>query len=115
MIALPELKGPTLNRSLIGERSQNEATILVNVVFLKKVLTTIKREICAVDEIFMEGVALGVDVIDFITVLAINDEENMRQRVGRVRIIVTRDCIELLARADRRQRTNAGRLRFNFR
>ena len=53
----------------------------------------------------MKGIALGVDVIDFVLVFAVDNEKNVWQRVGRVRIVGDGERVKLLLRADCRKRT----------
>jgi hypothetical protein len=43
----------------------------------------------------MKGIALGVDVINFIVVFAVNDKKDVREREGRVRVIGAGERIKL--------------------
>ena len=99
-IAFPEFERPAAYRSLIANRAHDETTVRLQIVILKKHLTTFQREISAVHEVFVKGVALRVDVIDAIAVLSVNNEQHVRQRVRRIWIIDDRERIEFGARVD---------------
>ena len=77
-IAFPELKGPALDRGLICECAEDEATIRFDVVVYEKLLAAFEREISAVDEVFVEAVALFVDVVDLVAVFAIDHDHDVR-------------------------------------
>ena len=97
-VALPELERPALDGRLIGERAEDEAAVRLEVVVLEELVAAFEREVGAVDEVFVEAVALRVDVVDFVPVLAVDDEHDVRQRVGLVGVDA-RQPVELGARA----------------
>src|SRR6185437_14350143 len=86
-IAFPEFKRPALQRRLIGDRPEDEAAIWLEIVVLKKLTTAFQREISSIYEVFVESIALRVDVVDLVLVLTIDNEEHVRQRVGCVGIV----------------------------
>ena len=85
-VALPELEGEAFDRRLVSDGAHDEAAVGLQIVVLKKLLAALKRQVSAVDEIFVEAITLRVDVIDFILVAPINNEQHMRQRVARISV-----------------------------
>jgi hypothetical protein len=77
-IAFPKLKGPTLDGCLIGNRAENEAPVWFQIVILEKLAATLKGQIGSVHEVFVKGIALRVDVVDFVSVLAVDDKQDVR-------------------------------------
>ena len=103
LVALPELEGVAPDGRLPRERAEDEAAVRVDVVVAPELLAAFEREVRAVDEVLVEAVALRVDVIDFVAVLSVNDEEDVRQRVGLV-CVDARELVEFSARAYRGER-----------
>src|SRR5437763_181187 len=86
-ITFPELEGPFSHRRLESNRAQDEAPIRLQIIVLKEILAALERKIRAVHEVFVKLVELGVDVVDAVFVLAIDDEQRVRQSVRSIRII----------------------------
>ena len=86
-IAFPEFERPTPHRRLVSDGSHNEPAIGFEIIVLKEFLPALQREIGAVDEILVKLVAVRVDVVNTILVLAIYYEQNVRQGVRRVRVV----------------------------
>ena len=103
-IAFPEFEGPALDRSLIGERAEDEAAVWLQIVVLKKLAPAFERKISAVDEVFVKAVALLVDVVDLVVVFAIDNKHHVWQSVGRVGIVGDCERVKLRLRIDGRQR-----------
>ena len=79
--------GPTFDWNLVSERAENEAPVELDVVVYEKFLAAFEREIGAVDEVFVETVALFVDVVDLVAVFAIDDDHYVREGVGSVGVV----------------------------
>src|SRR5437763_7923178 len=86
-ITFPELESPFSHRRLESNRSQNEAAIRLKIIVLKEILAALERKVSAVNEVFVKLVQLGVDVIDTVFILAIDDEQRVRQSVRSVGIV----------------------------
>ncbi len=86
-IAFPEFERPTAYRSLISECAENEAPVRFQIIVDEKLAAAFERQVIAVNEIFVKAVALFVDVVDFVVVLAIDHNHHVRQGVRRVRIV----------------------------
>ena len=86
-IAFPEFEGPLSHRRLVGNRAHDKAAIGLQIIIFKEDLSALERKISPINEILVKLKELGVDVIDPIMVLPIDDKQHVRQSVGRVRIV----------------------------
>ena len=71
---------------MVSNRAHDEATVGVEVVILCELFTSVQRKIRSIDEILMKTITLRIDIVDLVILLAIDDEEDVRQRIGSVRV-----------------------------
>jgi len=81
-------------------RGQDEPAIRFQIIVFEKFLPALKRQISAVDEIFVKLVELGVDIVNAVLVLAVDDKQHVRQRIRCVRIVDDRKRIKQGLRPD---------------
>src|SRR5260221_10104353 len=99
-IGLPEFKGPSPYGCLISDRAQNETAVGLEVVIFKKHLAPFQRKIVAVNKVLMKFIAFGIDVINPITILTVDREQDVRQSIGSVGIVNDGEGVEFGARLD---------------
>jgi hypothetical protein len=88
---------------LVGDSAEDEPAVWLQVVVLKKLSSTLERQVSAVHEIFVKAVTLCVDVIDLVSILPVDNKQNVWQRVRSVCVVSDCKGVELLLRGDCRQ------------